>query len=110
MQCSFRFYNLHILKFCEVSEEKIWQGSQVVKTDRAAEKRATVSKNLMFSHLHPCTHRTQILVWVPWFGCPSVTAATELLNIRQKLPHGREEQTECEQNSKTEDEDRMRAA
>ena len=28
-----------------------------------------------------------------WFGCPGVTAATELLNIRLKLPHGREEQT-----------------
>ena len=45
-----------------------------------------------------------------WFGCPGVTAATDLLNVREKLPHGREEQTECEQNSKTEDEDRMRAA
>ena len=40
-----------------------------------------------------------------------MTATTELLNIREKLPRGREEQTECEQNSKTEeDEDRIRAA
>ena len=43
------------------------------------------------------------------FGCPGVTAATELLNIRWKLPREKSRK-DCEQNSKTEDEGRIQAA
>ena len=47
---------------------------------KSRKKRSQVKKEkekLIFSPLHPYTHRTQRLV-----GCPGVTAATELLNIR----------------------------